>query len=275
MNSREHFTIIGGAGFIGSELGAYLSAQGASCGVPDRDIPSQLEGPLGHVLYCAGTTADFRQRPFDTIEAHISQLNRILRDGRFDSLTYLSSTRVYIHSETTNENARISVDPNNPEDLFNLSKLSGESLCINSGRRNVRAIRVSNVIGEDPDAKNFVFDLMRAAKVDGRIVLRSSLASEKDYIHIADVVAATAMIARGGTRPLYNLASGTNVTNQQMVEQILLEIPAELEIVANAPTIRFRPIDIGRIVGEFGLTPRPVLAYVRRLAAKFQASTGL
>ena len=162
------------------------------------------------------------------------------------------------------------MQPNNPEDIFNVSKLGGESLCINSGRQNVRAVRLSNVIGEDFSSRNFVFDLMQAAVSGGKITLRSSPVSEKDYIHIADVVEMIAMIARAGVAPLYNLASGTNVTNEQIIEQICMEIPAELEVVPDAPTIRFRPIDIGKIIREFGFTPRPVLPYVRQLAASFR-----
>jgi nucleoside-diphosphate-sugar epimerase len=270
LSSREHFTILGGAGFIGSELRSFISGQEATCRAPARAEVSRLEGNLGHVLYCAGTTSDFRRRPFDTIEAHVSLLNRILKDAEFDSLTYLSSTRVYFRSKDTAESGVVNVNPNNPDDLFNISKLAGESLCLNSGRKNVRAIRVSNVVGEDFSSGNFIFDLMREAHADGRISLRSSLASAKDYILITDAVATIIAISRSGSAQLYNLASGANITNKQIIEQICLEIPAELEVVIDAPTIRFRPIKIDRIVCEFGFEPKPVLPHVRRLAAKFR-----
>jgi len=31
----------------------------------------------GHVIYCIGLTADFRQKPFETIEAHVSKLAEV------------------------------------------------------------------------------------------------------------------------------------------------------------------------------------------------------
>ncbi len=220
----EIFTIVGGAGFIGSNLASFLAGQNTTCFVHDRLDPKQFEGRLGHVLYCAGTTSDFRHRPFDTIDAHVSALSGLLKYGDFDSLTYLSSTRVYIHSDTTSERAVIYVHPSDPDDLFNISKIAGESLCFQSGRRNVRAIRVSNVLGEDFGSRNFLFDLMREALLEKQITLRSSYTSEKDYIHISDVAEMIVAIARSGTQQLYNLASGTNLTNKQIVEQIRLEI---------------------------------------------------
>jgi nucleoside-diphosphate-sugar epimerase len=265
-----HFTIIGGAGFIGSRISAFLAEQNTKCFAPAKAEVATLKGNLGHVVFCAGTTADFRHRPFDTMEAHVCLLNRILRDHDFDSLTYLSSTRVYIHSNSTVEDAVLSVQPGNPDDLFNLSKLAGESLCRQSGRSNVRSIRVSNVVGEDFVSRNFLFALMHEAKSTGQIILRSSLASQKDYIHVSDVVEMTVAIARSGTSPVYNLAAGCNLTNAQIVAQVRSEITSDLKVAPAAPTVEFRPIDTSRIAREFGFSPAPVLPYVRKLAALYR-----
>jgi nucleoside-diphosphate-sugar epimerase len=265
-----HFTIIGGTGFIGSRISAFLAKQNTKCFVPDRAEVARLKGDLGHVFYCAGTTSDFRNRPFDTMEAHVCLLSRILRDHEFESLTYLSSTRVYIHSDSTSEDAVLSVQPGNPDDLFNISKLAGESLCRHSGRSNVRSIRLSNVVGEDFASRNFLFDLMQTAKSSGQIVLRSTLGSEKDYVHISDAVAMAVAIARSGSSPLYNLAAGSNLTNEQVVAEIRSEIPADLKVAPAAATVKFPPIDISRAASEFGFSPAPVLPYVRQLAAMYR-----
>ena len=55
------------------------------------------------MIYAIGVTADFRTRPFETMEAHVSVLCEILRDARLDSLTYLSSTRLYGGAASTGE----------------------------------------------------------------------------------------------------------------------------------------------------------------------------
>src|SRR4029453_14700488 len=88
-------TLIGGDGFIGRRLQARLRSEGWTCQVPARNAPSLLLRPLGHVFYCAGLTADYASRPFDTVEAHASLLARVLREADFDALVYLSSTRLY------------------------------------------------------------------------------------------------------------------------------------------------------------------------------------
>jgi len=61
---------------------------------PTRD--ESLDGrDLGHIIYCIGITADFRRRPHDTITAHVTKLQEVLTRTSFESLVYLSSTRVY------------------------------------------------------------------------------------------------------------------------------------------------------------------------------------
>ena len=81
-------------------------------------------------IFAIGLTADFRSRPLDTMDAHVSALAEVLRCGRFDSLTYLSSTRVYAGLPRGCGNATLVVNPSDASDLYNLSKLAGEALCL-------------------------------------------------------------------------------------------------------------------------------------------------
>jgi nucleoside-diphosphate-sugar epimerase len=260
------FTIIGGKGFVGSHLTRALEAAGETVDIPTKGDVESLKGSLGHVLYCAGTTSDFRQRPFDTIDAHVSLLSHVLRAADFESLTYLSSTRVYIRAESTAEDAVLPVLPSDPGDLFNLSKLAGEALCQQSGRAGVRAVRLSNVLGEDFQSDNFVFSLMRDARQSGSIHLQTTLDSEKDYIHIDDAVELILNIARRGKNPVYNVASGKNLSNREVVEAIQTAIPCTLVVDSAANSIRFAPIDTGLIKSEFQFKPRSIPQYIEELA---------
>ena len=88
-------TVIGAFGFIGRHLSRHLQRQGFDVHEASRDERSWPDGSLGHVFYCAGLTADFAQRPHDTVDAHVALLDRVLRQQRFASLVYLSSTRLY------------------------------------------------------------------------------------------------------------------------------------------------------------------------------------
>lgn len=264
------FTIVGAPGFVGSHLLRYLRGGGYECYAPDKGEAGIFERPLGHVIYCAGLTADFRQRPHDTMRAHVAYLNEILERAQFTSLLYLSSTRVYIRAHSTMEDAPLLVAPGEPEDIFNLSKLAGESICLHCGRGNVRVARLSNVLGEDFGSENFAFALIKEAQATGRIVLHTTFDSEKDYIRVDDVVELLRRIALDGGAGIYNVAAGTNITNQQMVESICEAIPASVVVAENSRRIRFAEISTERVRKEFAFVPRPVLPLVAELAARYR-----
>lgn len=268
MGDTGHtFTIVGAAGFVGSHLLERLRSLGYACYAPARDDPELMRRPLGHVIYCAGLTADFRRRPHDTMRAHVSLVNELLERASFESLLYLSSTRVYIRSTATGEEAPLVVSPADPEDIFNLSKLAGESVCLGCGRDNVRVARLSNVLGEDFGSDNFVFALIREARRTGAIVLHTTLDSEKDYIHVDDATGLLVRIALAGRERVYNVASGRNLSNADIVEAIRAVLPVTVRVAEGARRIAFAPIDTARIAAEFGFRPRQLAATVSALAA--------
>lgn len=250
------FTVLGATGVIGRHLLQSLRAAGEEVFAPQRDDPSLYRRPLGHVIYCIGLTADFRQRPFDTVEAHVSVLARVLQQCSFDSLLYLSSTRVYAGAASSSEDAALCVRPADPSDLYNLSKLMGEALCHATQRSTVRIARLSNVIGgDDADSDNFVPALLREAH-SGCILLRSAPTSAKDYIHIDDVVALLPRIARSGSARVYNVASGRQVTHAQWVEHLEALTGCRVEQTPGAPELGFIPIDNSRLRSEFAFAAR-------------------
>lgn len=255
----SHFTILGGTGQIGRALAAYLRSAGEHVHVPDRTSAEIYDQPLGHVIYAIGVTADFRSRPIDTMQAHVCVLSRVLREAQFDSLLYLSSTRVYSGSDLATEGSTISVNPCHPSDLYNISKLAGESLCLHSGRPKVRVARLSNVVGGDDAASpNFLPSLVREARA-GLIRLHSSLESSKDYVHIDDVSALLTAIVRDGTHPVYNVASGRPLAHKEIVERLQQLYACRVEVDADAPFQRFPPISIERAMNEFRFSPVNVL----------------
>jgi nucleoside-diphosphate-sugar epimerase len=214
------------------------------------------------VIYAIGLTADFRQRPYDTVQSHVSVLAELLQKGTFDSLLYLSSTRVYGRATGGNEDSLLPMLSQDPSDLYNISKLMGESLCLQDTRTCVRVARLSNVVGgEDGESSNFIPSLVREAR-SGRIVLKTAADSVKDYINIDDLSELLPRIATGGRERLYNVASGVQTTHAQWTMQLVVQTGCIVEVAPSAPTVRLPPLDIGRIKSEFDFHPRPVLAVV-------------
>jgi nucleoside-diphosphate-sugar epimerase len=261
-------TVLGASGFIGSALVHRLSEMGVPYQTPGRN--EKVAGTdLGDVIYCVGLTADFRTRPFDTVEAHVCHLLHVLRECDFQKLVYLSSTRVYRNQTgVASEDDSISVDPSDPDDLYSLSKLLGESVAMASGRK-VRIARLSNVYGPDFTSQNFLSALVRDAVSKKQITVQTSPDSEKDYISIDDVVANLIRIAREGKQNIYNLASGTNVSNLQLTRKISDLTGCRITFAPSPPNQSFPTIKIDRIRSEFGFQPSSVLDDLEALVESY------
>lgn len=250
MSWVHHATLVGGNGFVGQHLSQHLRNMGWRCDEIAREDKVIPPHACGHVFYCAGLTADFRERPFDTVEAHVSYLGQWLKDGHFDSLTYLSSTRVYANATSTSEETDLSVNPNTSGDLYNLSKLMGESLCLQSGRP-VHVIRLSNVYGDAMPEQNFLAEILGSAVRTNRVVFRSTPDSEKDYISVQEVVDALSRIALKSDYGIVNLASGKNTSNQ-MIAEGLRKAGVHCSFELDATTIIFPRIDTKKLDVNFG-----------------------
>jgi len=252
----DPFTVLGASGYIGGHMVRYLRASGHAVYAPRRGAPGAFDQPLGHVIFAVGLTADFRSRPLDTMEAHVTAVADVLRCGHFESLTYLSSTRVYAGLPRGCENAALVTNPSDPNDLYNLSKLAGEALCLAQPSRRVRVARLSNVFGADMDhgqrpSANFLSALIRESVETGRIRLGTAPASSKDYIAIDDVARALHRIALDGADRLYNVASGHNTASGDIAAALARLTGCRVEVAPEALAVTYPPIDTRRIAALF------------------------
>ena len=169
------FTVIGGAGFVGSALVPRLKQEGHSCRVPARG--EELgSASLGHVVYCAGLTGDWSSRRLDAVDAHVAGLTSLVREHEFDSLLYLSSTRVYDRhpGPRAREDEELRFKPQDADDLYALSKAAGEVVTVAAGGR---VARLSNVYGPRLEGGGFLPAILREAVETGRVTLESALDS--------------------------------------------------------------------------------------------------
>jgi len=268
---RQKATVFGAQGFVGRALVAHLRAKGYDVHESVRGDQSWRGVDLGHAFYTIGLTADFRSRPFETIDAHVSLVTDILRGASFSSFVYLSSTRVYSTVTSTHEATPIAAYPGDPDHLYNLSKLMGEAACLGSRLANARVARLSNVFGQDLASANFLTSVLREAAETGRVTLRTSLASEKDYVWVGDVVRALEAIAVKGQEPITNVAFGRNTTHGEVMGLIRSATGAEISVEPGAPTVTFPRIETARL-DALGVTERtPLTAMIGDLAAAFRA----
>lgn len=264
------FTVFGSSGYIGSHLVRYCRGQGLDCLTPGRNDPSIFNHDLGHVIYSIGVTADFRQRPLDTVSAHVCQLLEVLQRGKFESLLYLSSTRLYGGAESGDEGVTFRVNPENNSDVYNLSKLTGEAVCFAVGQPSVRVVRLSNVYGDDWTSENFLVSIIRAAVDLGKVVLQTNVDSTKDYIGISDVIPILVHIATAGRHRLYNVASGVNVSSRALMERLKELTGCRVDVSPGAPLTYFPQINTARLRKEFAFAPAMVLASLDTLISEYK-----
>lgn len=262
-------TVLGASGFIGSALIRRLEASHLEHRAPDWD--DDLTGTqLGDVIYCIGLTADFRSRPFETVEAHVGKLLEILRGSDFQSLLYLSSTRLYEPgSGLAREEDSIRVAPLESDNLYNISKLMGESLAFASGKK-VRVARLSNVFGDDFSSINFLSAIVKEALSKDELIIQSTTASEKDYVSVNDVAGGLIDVATRGRHEIYNIASGINVSHECLAEKIGELTGAKVRFHPETCPVSQPRISIERMQNEFDFKPARIMDELEGLVDSYR-----
>jgi nucleoside-diphosphate-sugar epimerase len=266
-----HFTILGASGFLGGQLASSLNAKGHKVLRPSRNELSSLRGHnLGHVFYCLGTD-NTKADPYGAFKSHVAYLAELLRFSAFYSLTYLSSTRIYLGARSSREDSDLSILQNDENAIFNAMKIAAEQICFADKNPAVRAVRLSSVIGVAPHGISLIPMLIKNALNEGKMHLTISSQSSRDYIAMDDVLELLPQIALEGKWRCYNVASGLNVNLGEVVSVIERELSSVGEWRPHAPTVIYPIIDIDRIRTEFSFKPRSVLDALVSACGEFRA----
>lgn len=207
----EKFTVFGHKGFIGSNFVNYLIEKDIKLILPNRnEIPKEN---MGNVVYAIGKTTNFVEYPIETIDAHVCFLKKILEQGKFENFIYLSSTRIYnnLPEPVVDENTSLKINLANQKEIYNVSKLMGECLCLSDQFKNIKIVRISNVFGEGMTGKNFLGNLLTQAMKSDSITINETRDSGKDYVNINDVIQIIIKIISSGKYQIYNISSGKNI----------------------------------------------------------------
>lgn len=247
-------TVLGAGGWIGSALIASLRAQGRGVEAIDRQrLPAWIAGSqeVGPVVYAIGMTADFRDLPYATVEAHVGLLSQVLQRPGVKQLVYLSSSRVYARCGSTLETGPIPCLSSDPSDIYTLSKLLGEALVLQDPRPGLRIVRLSNVIGPQQPCTTFLGALLKEARESGIVRIHQPASSCKDYIHLDDVVRLLPQIAEAGRQRIYNLGSGRNLSHAEIASWFEQQRIKVVFVNETDPAVCFPPLVIQRLTSEF------------------------
>jgi nucleoside-diphosphate-sugar epimerase len=253
----DRITVFGAGGYVGSALVTTLKRLGAEVIAVTRDSIAETPAQLGHAIYAIGLTSDFRNKPLETVQAHVVQLADLLASRDFVSFTYLSSTRLYKSESTTDELTSISASPVDGDDIYTLSKLLGEALIFRLAGERGRVCRLSNVYGGNDRSSNFLTSILADARARQSVRIMQAPTSQKDYVHLEDACRAIEAVAVRGTEPIYNVAAGRNTSHQQIADQ-LRERGVAIEF-GSAPIFSFRPINVQRLCNLLEWNPRSLV----------------
>lgn len=258
----SRYTVLGASGFVGTRLVNALRAAGHEVYAPGRGDPGLFTRELGQVFYCIGLTADYAAKPFDTVEAHVSLLARILREAKFSHLIYLSSTRLYdsLGENGGREQQALMLDPANPRHLYDLSKALGENLCLTVAAERAAIARLACVFDWSAGSPGFLSEWLQRAAKEKKFLLDSSSGYVRDYIHLDDVVASLRQISDLNAGGIVNIASGENLSNAELAE-VFNRCGWSVMLSRDTPRQHGPLCDIRRL-SELWRTPRSARAVV-------------
>mgnify|MGYP006080481013 FL=1 len=263
------YTILGSKGFIGKEFTKYLEKKGHECFTPEIRKDSLKGIDLGHVIYSAGIP-NFMQRPYDAVDAHVCQLKNILENSNFESLVYFSGGRVYNKINSTKENNDLIFNPLDKDDLYGISKIMGESLCIASENPRVHIVRLTNVTGNNFTSNLFLPSIIRDAIIKNKIKIFTTLSSKKDYVYIDDVLDLIPKISINGKDKIYNIASGKNIESEKLINKISEITGCSVEVSSDAKEYSYPETSIIKIKKEFNFHPTNVLDKIEGMIKEFK-----
>jgi nucleoside-diphosphate-sugar epimerase len=262
-SQNTRYTILGANGFIGSRLLRKLTASSINCYAPALSDSNLFQRDLGRVFYCVGLTADYAYRPFDTVEAHVTFLAHFLTRAWFEKMVYLSSTRLYdgLQAEVCREDEDLLFNPSNPRHLYDLSKALGENLCMTASNGRASVARLSCVYDDTPGSTGFLSELLHRLRTEKEFTIASSSGVVRDYLSIGDVLIALKAILDSGRHDVYNVASGENVSNQEIAD-ILNGLGCHITLSQYSERQNTPTCDVSKLK-SFGLEPTLVRNYLK------------
>ena len=194
------YTVFGSRGFIGSEIVKFLNKKNIKFFIPIKK-KVKFKKNLGDIIYCVGSD-DWKKFPAKGFQSNLGHLTSVLFNCKFKSFLFLSSSRVYINNQqkNTKENSKLKVNPADLNDYYNLLKLTSESVCLSLKHKNIKIIRLSNVLGQNFNSPLVFPSMIRDSIKRNKINLTINKNSTKDYIHINDVIDIVFKIIKKGKK---------------------------------------------------------------------------
>lgn len=251
---KSKFTVFGHTGFLGSNIVRYLKERNYSVYLPARN-QTKFPKNLNNVIYCIGSD-NVLENSINGVNSNLFILSNIIEKNKFQSFTYISSTRVYLNNIKTHENSHIKIDVNSKHYFFNSLKVAAENLCLSKDNKNVRVVRISNLFGFNFKKQIYLLPtLIRNAIKKKKIEILINKKSKKNYLNVEDAIRITLKIIQKSKYRIYNIASDKRISLEKIAQQIKRN--TNCKILYKNQRIKFDEpiININRIKKEYKFKP--------------------
>ncbi len=248
----KKFAITGGAGFIGSNLAEALAEENEVVVIDDLSSGRRenlagldvafIEGSINDLDLLRqafeGATCVFHEAAIASVQRSVEDpigtsrvgvegtLNVLVaaRDAGADRVVFASSAAVYGDSPELPKREDMRPEPKSP---YAVSKLAGEGFCMAFnevyGMRNI-ALRYFNVYGprQDPNSEYAaVIPKFVSAYLEGKApTIFGDGEQTRDFVYVKDVVRANILASQSEVSGVFNVASGTRTSLNELAEMI-------------------------------------------------------
>jgi nucleoside-diphosphate-sugar epimerase len=249
------YTIFGANGFLGNEFKNHFKKKKIKFFTPTKK-QTNFKRNLGHIIYCVGSD-DWKTNIHKGFHSNLGHLQKILFKNKFKTFIFLSSTRIYLNSaKGTKENVAIKLNSLDKNDYYNLLKITSECLCLSLNNKNIKIVRLSNVLGKNFYSPLVLPTFIKNAVLKSKIKLFVNKMSTKDYIPINDVIELVLKINKSGKEQVYNVASGNNIKLIDLADIIKKETNCSILLKNQKKIVREPKINISKIKKEFNYRPK-------------------
>ena len=114
---------------------------------------------------------------------------------------------------------------------------------------------------------------MREVIATGRLTLRDSLDTSRDYVSVDDATDCIMEIATTGRHRIYNVGTGRPVSNRELAERFRELTGCEVERLPGGASLCRPQLSVDRVRQEFGFRGSDILADLPALLDAYQASS--
>ena len=153
------------------------------------------------------------------------------RKAKYGKMVHISTDEVYGHLGF-NDPSFLESTPINPRSPYAASKASSDLLCmayINTFDCNISITRCCNNYGPNQHSEKFIPTIIKSLSKGKKVPIYGEGLNIREWVHVYDHNLAVWVVATNGKPEVYNIGSGVELTNIELVDKICKIMDKDLD----------------------------------------------